>query len=71
MPQPRRGPSDKPLVSFNAGELSPLLDSRSDLEKAAAGCRVLENMIADTSGEVYRRPGTKFIAVSNNTFVSS
>jgi hypothetical protein len=57
-----RGPSDKALVSFNAGELSPLLDSRSDLEKAASGCRVLENMIVETYGSVRRRPGTKFVA---------
>jgi hypothetical protein len=59
-----RGPSDKVLVSFNAGELSPLLDSRSDLDKAASGCRTLENMIVETYGSARRRPGTQFIALS-------
>lgn len=67
----RRGPSDKDVLSFNAGELSPLLDSRLDVDKIAVGCRTLENMVVDTSGEVFRRPGLRFVAVSNNTFVSS
>lgn len=57
-------PSDKALVSFNAGELSPLLDSRSDLDKAASGCRVLENMIVESYGAARRRPGTQFIAAA-------
>jgi hypothetical protein len=57
----RRGPSDKSLISFNSGELSPFLDSRSDVEKVSSGCRILENMIVDTSGEIFRRPGTKMI----------
>lgn len=70
MPE-RRGPSDKGLINFNGGELSPLLDSRMDVEKVSVGCRILENMVVDTSGEVFRRAGTKFIAVSNDTFVSS
>lgn len=67
----RRGPSSKNLLSFNGGELSPLLDSRSDLDKIASGCRILENMVVDTTGEIRRRAGTRKIAVSNNTFVSS
>lgn len=66
----RRGPSDKNLISFNSGELSPLLDSRSDVEKVASGCRTLENMIVDTSGEVFRRPGTKFISAAGTPVVN-
>lgn len=66
----RRGPSDKDLLNFNGGELSPLLDSRMDVEKVSVGCRTLENMIVDTSGEVFRRPGTKLVALSNDQFVS-
>jgi hypothetical protein len=66
----RRGPSDKNLISFNSGELSPLLDSRSDVEKVGSGCRTLQNMIVDTSGEVFRRPGTKFIATAGTPVVN-
>ncbi|GAT35618.1 hypothetical protein TSACC_3689 [Terrimicrobium sacchariphilum] len=50
------------IPSFNAGEISPYLDARSDFEKYAAGCRTLENFIIMPYGGVYRRPGTEFIA---------
>jgi hypothetical protein len=33
------------IRSFNAGELTPQVDARSDVQKFAAGCRVLDNMI--------------------------
>lgn len=48
-----------PLVrSFNAGELSPLLDGRSDLVKYQQGCRTLKNMVPTPYGAAVRRPGT-------------
>ncbi len=50
-----------PLISFNAGELSPKIDARADIEKYASGCRTLENMIPVIYGDVERRPGTEFI----------
>ena len=50
-----------PLLSFNAGELSPQIDARSDVRKYASGCRVLENFIPRIYGSAERRPGTKFI----------
>lgn len=59
-----RGQSDKGLITFNAGELSPLLDSRADLEKAASGCRLLENFLIETYGCLRRRPGTQYIATT-------
>lgn len=62
--------ASRALVSFNAGEFSPKLWSRLDQAKAASACRLLENMIVETYGTVRRRPGTKFVAPSNNTFVS-
>lgn len=48
-------------TSFNAGELSPLLDGRSDLEKYPQGCSLLENFIPTIQGPIYHRPGTQFV----------
>lgn len=50
-----------PLISFSAGELSPKIDARSDMEKYQSGCRHLDNMIPRIYGPVERRPGLKFI----------
>lgn len=49
------------LPSFNAGELSPRLWSRTDLDKYASGCRVLENFIVMPYGGINRRPGSMFM----------
>lgn len=48
--------------SFNSGELSPLLDARTDLTKYYSGCRTIENMLVYSYGGATRRPGTKYIA---------
>jgi hypothetical protein len=52
------------LTSFNAGELSPMMDSRSDIPKYASGCRRLENMLVTPHGGVYRRPGTEYLGAA-------
>lgn len=52
-------------VAWNAGELSPLLDGRSDLAKYHQGCSILENFIPTVHGPVYRRPGTRFVENCN------
>lgn len=54
-------PSDLIITSFNAGELSPLLDGRSDLEKYYFGARIYENFIPLPYGPAERRPGTYFV----------
>lgn len=56
------------IVSFNSGELSPLIDARSDIEKYASGCRICENMIPRVYGVAERRAGFKYISgmVSNS-----
>lgn len=51
-----------PVISFNAGELSPQIDARSDVKKYSSGCRSLENFLPRIYGGVERRPGTKYIA---------
>ena len=57
-----RGRTQVSLVSFNAGELSPYLDARIDLEKYKSGCRQLQNAILETYGAARRRPGLQFVA---------
>lgn len=59
-----RRKGEKFQTSFNAGELSPLLDGRTDLDKANNACRVLENYIALRYGCAQRRPGMQFRAVT-------
>ena len=50
-----------PIVAFNSGLLSELVDARSDVDKYKSGCRTLDNMIPLIYGPVQRRPGTKYI----------
>lgn len=50
------------ISSFNAGELSPKMLSRSDVSQYAKGCRTLTNFIVTPYGAVEKRPGLKFIA---------
>jgi len=54
------------LNRFTFGELSPLLWSRTDLDKYAAGLKTLENFIPLLQGPVKRRGGTRFVAESGN-----
>lgn len=61
--------ADKPYRvqnSFNAGELSPLLNAREDLSKYHAGLAVMENMIPLPQGAAQKRPGTVYVAESKN-----
>jgi hypothetical protein len=50
------------IYSGNAGELSPLLDGRSDLEKYYSGSRIYKNFIPLPYGPSERRPGTVFVS---------
>lgn len=52
---------NEPIINFNTGEISPILDARSDTSKYAAGCRICENMIPLVYGPATRRPGTQYI----------
>jgi hypothetical protein len=56
--------------SFNAGELSPFMDGRTDQDKYFAGCKTLLNMLPRVTGPASRRGGTRFIGqTKNNGFV--
>ncbi|MDD5265412.1 MAG: discoidin domain-containing protein, partial [Candidatus Bipolaricaulis sp.] len=49
------------LTSFNNGQVSPLIEARTDFDKYKSSCRRLENMFVTAQGPVTRRPGTKYI----------
>lgn len=50
-----------PLNSFNAGEMSPLMEGRNDFTKYNNACRQLRNMFVLSQGPAMRRPGTYYI----------
>jgi len=49
------------LSSFTAGEISPRLEGRVNLEKYREGLAYLTNMVVHPHGGVARRPGTEFL----------
>lgn len=52
------------INNFNAGELSPLVDARSDIDKYYSGCRVMENMVPLVEGGATRMPGTYYVTTT-------
>jgi hypothetical protein len=58
--------TNKITQSFNAGELSPLMDSRNDQQKYASGCKTMENFIPLIYGGAERRPGLEYISGAKN-----
>jgi hypothetical protein len=48
-------------TSFNAGELSPLLDGRVDQDKYFSGCKQLSNFVPTVQGPARRRGGTRYV----------
>lgn len=55
---PRASPG---LLAFNAGEWSPRLEGRIDLERYPNACRQLKNFMPFVQGGVQRRPGFRFV----------
>jgi hypothetical protein len=51
-------------TSFNAGELSPLIDGRTDIAKYYSGCSQLVNATATPAGGIIKRGGSIFCAKS-------
>jgi hypothetical protein len=51
----------KLISSFNAGEFSPQMWGRLDLESITRGCRLLRNALPMTLGGAFRRPGKMFV----------
>lgn len=57
--------------SFNAGELSPRLVGRTDLNKYASGALEIRNLIVQAQGGVKHRPGTRFVQEVKDSTVKS
>ena len=57
--------------SFTAGEISPRLEGRTDLEKYRQGLSDLTNMVVMPHGGVQRRPGTQFISSVKDSAVKT
>lgn len=54
------------LSAFNAGELSPLIDGRTDLAKYFQGAKRCENFIGTVQGPVVARGGSHYVAAVKN-----
>jgi len=52
----------KTYKAFSAGELSPDMYGRYDVDKHGTGCMILKNWVIMAQGGVYKRPGTRFKA---------
>jgi hypothetical protein len=48
-------------TTFNAGELSPAMRGRVDVQRYGNGCAKLENFLLSPQGGLFRRPGTRFV----------
>ena len=54
------------VTNFQAGELSPRLEGRIDLQKYNAAAQTLQNMLVFPQGGVTRRPGSYYAGTSKN-----
>jgi len=55
--------AEKAIInSFNSGEVTGELESRTDLRKLYSAVRVMENFYCQSHGGAAKRPGTYFIA---------
>ena len=52
--------------SFNAGEISPLMDARVDDSKHGFSCRILENFIPKVYGGAFRRAGSVYLGTTHD-----
>lgn len=57
--------------SFTAGEISPRLEGRINIEKYREGLSDLTNMVVMPHGGVTRRPGTEFLGATADSSVKS
>lgn len=53
--------------SFNAGELSPRLLGRTDIDKYGSGARLIENFIVQAQGGIKHRSGSRFVLEVKNS----
>ena len=56
---------------FNAGELSPKVYTRTDIDKHKSGCKTLLNFVPLPQGGIQRRPGFEYIASAKSNNVAT
>jgi hypothetical protein len=54
--------SQRAILAFNAGEWSPRMEGRADLERSHRAAATLENVLVETYGRARARPGLQYIA---------
>lgn len=54
------------ILAANAGELSPKMISRIDVDQYQKGCKKLQNFFVTPYGAIERRPGTEFIGYAQS-----
>ena len=54
------------INSFNTGEVSPLIESRSDLSKYGSACKTLENALPLVEGGAKKMPGTYYAGATKS-----
>jgi hypothetical protein len=52
------------INAFNAGEISPVLDSRTDTDKYKNACRICENCVPKIQGGAFGRAGFEFMGAA-------
>ena len=55
------------LVNFNTGQVSPLMEQRTDFQKHNSSCRLMENFFPTIHGSAERRPGTRYVAETDTS----
>lgn len=63
--------SSPAFLTFTAGEISPRLEGRVDLEKYRGGLSDLTNMVVQPHGGVTRRPGTEYLGAVKDSSVKT
>ena len=58
------------VTNFRAGEISPKLEGRIDLQKYNEAAKTIQNMLVYPSGGVTRRPGTKYAGKTKDSGVA-
>jgi hypothetical protein len=59
--------TERAWLAFTAGELSPLLEGRADVDKMDRAAATHENMVLETTGRSLARPGLQFIALAKES----
>lgn len=55
------------ISAFNAGEISPLLDARVDIEKYSNGARIMENCVPKIYGGAFGRAGMEWMGEAKDS----